>query len=189
MTSTMRQNNDGTSHGSPRPHSTSFFARFSARCRALLLSPRSPVRSSRWAAVALAAAIVQGCPVYEDYCDSRSDCAAGYRCNAYTGDCELASYGPGPACTAPTDCGPGETCGQSRECLPGSCVYHGCVRGFACSIVDGVHSCVAGSAGGGPGAMDAGETPDAALTSDAGDALGDSGAADSTSDGGSDAAP
>lgn len=177
MTSTMGQNEEGTRRGNRRPSVTSFFAQVSARCRALGLS-----RSRRWAAVALAAALVQGCPVYEDYCDSRSDCAPGYRCNPYTGDCELASYGPAPACAAPTDCGPGETCGQSRQCLPGSCVFHGCVRGYTCSIVDGLHSCVDSSTGGGPGATDAGATPDASLSSDAGETSTDAAAEADASD-------
>jgi hypothetical protein len=151
---------------------------------------------SRWArraglvsplTVALLGVIAQGCPVYEDYCDSRSDCAPGYRCNAYTGDCELASYGPGPACSAPGDCGPGETCGESGECSPGSCVFHGCVRGYACSIVDGLHSCIADEGGGGPGATDAGPDPaDASLAVDANpppsDAAGDIGTLDATTD-------
>jgi hypothetical protein len=189
MISTMRQNNEGASRSSRRPRVTSLFAQVSARCRALRVSTCSPARSRRWAAVALAAALVQGCPVYEDYCDSRSDCAPGYRCNPYTGDCELASSGSGPACSAPTDCGPGETCGQSRECLPGSCVSHGCVRGYTCSIVDGLHRCVAGSAGGGPGATDAGETPDASLASDAGETPADAASDGSAGDAASDATP
>jgi hypothetical protein len=189
MTSTMRQTNEGASRGSLRPLVTRLLAQISARCRALRVSPWTPAGSPRWAAVVVAAAFVQGCPVYEDYCDRRSDCAAGYRCNAYTGECELASYGPGPACVAPTDCGPGETCGQNRECLPGSCVAHGCVRGYSCGIVDGLHSCVAGSAGGGPAATDAGEIPDASLGSDAGATPADAATEGDASDAASDAAP
>jgi hypothetical protein len=116
------------------------------------------VVSARASLVLLLGLIAQGCPVYEDYCESRADCAAGFRCNVYTGDCELASYGPGPACAAPGDCGPGETCGERGECQPGSCVFHGCVSGYSCGVVDGLHTCTLGSAPGGPGATDAGTT-------------------------------
>jgi hypothetical protein len=116
----------------------------------------------RWSALFPLGLLAQGCPVYEDYCDSPSDCAPGFRCNAYTGDCELASIGPGPACGAPGDCGPGETCAESGECRPGSCVFHGCVSGYTCSVVDGLHACSLGSSGGGPGAIDAG-APDASV--------------------------
>lgn len=139
-------------------------------------------------AVTLLGVIAQGCPVYEDYCDSRSDCAPGFRCNAYTGDCELASYGPGPACSAPADCGPGETCGESAECLPGSCVFHGCVRGYTCSIVDGLHSCSGDSEVGGPVASDAG-APDSSLPGDAGEPPADAASDASTADATSDASP
>lgn len=121
---------------------------------------------SGWSVVVLLGLIVQGCPVYEDYCDSRSDCAPGFRCNIYTGDCELASYGPGPACRAPADCGPGETCGESRECRPGSCVFHGCVSGYVCSVVGGLHTCALESEAGGPTATDGG-VRDASSVSDA----------------------
>jgi hypothetical protein len=133
---------------------------------------------SRWALVFCVGLLAQGCPVYEDYCDSRADCAPGFRCNVYTGDCELASFGPGPACNAPRDCGPGETCAQSGECLPGSCVFHGCVSGYTCSVVDGLHTCAPRSQTGGPGATDAGEPSGEAADASSSDAA----AADSTSD-------
>lgn len=181
MTSTIGQSNQGTRRENRRQRRTNHFALLAACCR-----------SRGWVAVALAALVVQGCPVYEDYCDSRSDCAPGYRCNPYTGDCELTSYGPGPECAAPAECGPGETCGQSGECLPGSCVFHGCVSGYRCSVVDGLHSCTARSETGGPGAMDAGSaldagsTLDASLSGDAGGAPPDAGGA---GDAATDAAP
>lgn len=168
----------------------------SARVARVAAGSRAPWRSRgarsgwrSWAAVALATLIVPGCPVYEDYCDSRSDCAPGYRCNPYTGDCELASYGPGPACAAPAECGPGETCGESGECQPGSCVFHGCVQGYRCSIVDGLHQCTIPSEGGGPGATDAGVTPDASLPEDAGEPPADAADASGTSDAAADATP
>ncbi len=187
----MRQNNEG--ERGARQQQTNSSAPVPRRCRAplsLRSRSRSPARagSLHWALVALAAALVQGCPVYEDYCDSRSDCAPGFRCNPYTGDCELASYGPGPACAAPEECGPGETCGRSRECLPGSCVFQGCVRGYTCSIVDGLHRCIAGSQGGGPGASDAG-APDASLPGDAGETAADAATQDSAVDAATDAGP
>jgi hypothetical protein len=198
MKSTTGQSNEATHRSTTLPQRTfslhpSRVEELAARSGPLPLRagsrrPTGP-RYRHWAAVALAAAIVQGCPVYEDYCDSRSDCAPGYRCNAYTGDCELASYGPGPACTAPTECGPGETCGQSGECLPGSCVFHGCVRGYTCSIVDGLHTCSESSAGGGPVATDAGTPTDASPSSDAGETPVDAASGGGTGDAGTDAAP
>jgi hypothetical protein len=140
---------------------------------------------SRWGLVALVGVIVQGCPVYEDYCDSSSDCAPGFRCNVYTGDCELASSGPGPSCSAPVDCGPGETCSRVGECRPGSCVFHGCVSGYTCSVVDGLHACIPGSPGGGPGATDGGapgEAPDASDAAVPLDAAADGAARDAAAD-------
>lgn len=110
-----------------------------------------------------ATALLCGCPMYSADCDSRDDCAAGFYCDSFSERCEPLSQLEPVGCTRPEQCAFGETCTPNSECRPGSCDYHGCVRGYACSVVDSVHTCVApGDAGNNPGG-DAGSStgPDA----------------------------
>jgi hypothetical protein len=147
----------------------------------------------RWGWPLVAAAVLQGCPVYDDYCNNRSDCAPGFECNVYSGNCELVTNEPGLSCVSPSGCGPGETCGQAGECRTGSCVFHGCVSGYTCSVVDGIHTCAPqpSNGDGGPGATEDGgvppptgttpdasiaEPPDAGVTADAAIPTSDAGA-------------
>src|ERR1041384_1674619 len=74
-----------------------------------------------------------GCPLYSD-CDDQNDCASGYYCSQFSQRCEQNSRGI--ECLRPSECGVGETCTPERVCRPGSCGYHGCVRGYRCSVVD-----------------------------------------------------
>jgi hypothetical protein len=89
------------------------------------------------------AAILIGCPLYSDECDSRNDCASGFYCDEFSRQCE-----PNPreiGCTRPSQCEVGETCTPDFVCRPGSCDYHGCVRGYRCGVVDFAHTCVSGA--------------------------------------------
>jgi hypothetical protein len=111
------------------------------------------------------AAALLGCPMYEDHCDDRGDCARGYYCDRFIGRCmpPLRSS----ECLSPADCGAGETCTPDFVCRPGSCAFHGCVSGHVCSVVDGAHACVASDG-------DAAPPPsplDASLPADAGNAV------------------
>lgn len=107
-----------------------------------------------------AAALLLGCPLYEDTCDSRNDCTIGYQCNRFTQRCEENVLEVG--CLRPDQCGPGETCTPDFTCRPGSCQFHGCVRGFRCDVQDGAHACL----------------PDGAISSDAGDGAAEPGPPD-----------
>ena len=114
--------------------------------------------------------LLLGCPLYDEDCSGGQECAEGFRCEGYTQRCV-----PLPtvlACVRPEDCGSSETCTPDAVCRPGSCDYHGCVAGYTCSIVDGVHACVAaGSTLGQDAGADAGasrDAGDAAAISDAG---------------------
>lgn len=122
-------------------------------------------------------ALLLGCPLYDEDCSSGQDCAQGFRCESYTQRCV-----PIPTlstCLGPQECGASETCAPDGVCRPGSCDYHGCVAGYTCSIVDGVHACVAAGTMG----QDAGVSPDQGDAAVIGDAAPD----DSNSP--SDAAP
>jgi hypothetical protein len=125
-----------------------------------------------------AAALLLGCPLYEDTCDSRNDCRSGYQCNRFTQRCEQNVVEVG--CLRPDQCGPGETCTPDFTCRPGSCQFHGCVGGFSCGVQGGAHACLsdgaisdAGDAAADPGPsdIDASLGPDAAGSIDAGGLL------------------
>lgn len=85
-------------------------------------------------------ALSLGCPLYEEQCDSRNDCAAGYRCDRFSQRCE--PVGEQSGCVRPEQCGASETCTPDFVCRPGSCDYYGCVSGYRCDAVQGVHACV-----------------------------------------------
>ncbi len=110
--------------------------------------------------------LLLGCPLYDEDCSSDKDCAQGFYCEGYGQRCVVLPTLT--TCVRPDDCGPSETCAPGGECRPGSCDYHGCVAGYTCSIVDGVHACVAALSMMG---QDAGVSPDqgdAGAISDAG---------------------
>jgi hypothetical protein len=113
-----------------------------------------------------------GCPLYSDDCDSQNDCASGFYCDRFSGDCEPILDAIG--CVRPSECGAGETCTPDFLCRPGSCDYHGCVRGYRCGVVDFAHTCVpAGDDIGSedasvPPPADAGGSADSGLGLDAG---------------------
>jgi len=125
---------------------------------------------------AAAFVLLSGCPIYEDGCDSRSDCASGFVCDLYSHRCSPAVLVPG--CLRPDQCAAGETCAPDSTCRPGSCDYHGCVQGYVCGVVDSAHACVlegdaavndaapndSGAAGSGP--VDAAIEADASADSD-----------------------
>lgn len=130
--------------------------------------------------------LLAGCPIYEDECDSRNDCARGYACDQFSRRCEPVSLEPG--CRRPDQCALGETCTPDFTCRPGSCDFHGCVRGYVCGVVDSAHACVldtdaavsdsaapspidSGTGGADPGPVDA---SDAAPPNDAGSDAADS---------------
>jgi hypothetical protein len=94
----------------------------------------------------IGATTLHGCPMYTDECESRDDCAAGFYCERFSQRCQPLSGVEPVGCTRPDHCGPGETCTPDFACRPGSCDYHGCASGYACRVVDGAHTCVAGSA-------------------------------------------
>jgi hypothetical protein len=87
-----------------------------------------------------AAAILIGCPLYSDECDSRNDCASGFYCDQFSRQCEPILDAIG--CSRPSQCDVGETCTPDFVCRAGSCDYHGCVRGYRCGVVDFAHTCV-----------------------------------------------
>ena len=134
--------------------------------------------------LALVGLFAVGCPIYDSAgCFDRDDCAPGFACDVVSGYCvDLGSQDL--RCERPRDCRSGETCTELGECRPGSCFIHGCVTGYRCDIVGGVHECISGSDGadaasdaGGDGPMDAsmdataGEpTTDAAPDATTGDA-------------------
>jgi hypothetical protein len=137
-------------------------------------------------------ALLLGCPLYDEDCSGGQDCADGFTCDGYSQRC-IPLPALLPTCAGPEQCGASETCAPDAVCRPGSCDYHGCVAGYTCSIVDGVHACVAGGAP--PVGRDAGSTPDAGDAGTARDAATatdaaappnapDSGAADASSDAG-----
>src|SRR5512138_2307194 len=111
-------------------------------------------------------ALLLGCPLYDEDCTDGQDCAAGFACDHYSQRCvPLPTV---PACARPEECGASETCTPDGVCRPGSCDYHGCVAGYTCSIVDGVHACIAPST---PAmGQDAGVTPDEGDAAAIGDA-------------------
>jgi hypothetical protein len=131
--------------------------------------------------------LLLGCPLYDENCSGGQECAAGFRCDDYIERC--VPIPTLPTCTAPEQCGASETCAPDGECRPGSCDYHGCVAGYTCSIVDGVHACVATSSIG----QDAGVSPDqgdAAAISDAAPEPSDAAATPASPDSGTpDASP
>jgi hypothetical protein len=111
----------------------------------------------------LSFALLLGCPLYDEDCSGGQGCAAGFVCDGYRQRC--VALPTLPSCVRPEECGASETCAPDGACRPGSCDYHGCVAGYTCSIVDGVHACVGSAMG-----QDAGASPDegdAAAISDA----------------------
>lgn len=151
-------------------------------------SSRSAAGRQRAGRLAIAlcsfATILIGCPLYPDECDSQNDCASGFYCERFSGQCQPTLDAIG--CTRPDQCEVGETCTPDFVCRPGSCEYHGCVRGYRCGIVDLAHTCISNAVpdvpvdaslpppAGDGGAADGG-VPDAggaldAGTGDAGDA-------------------
>lgn len=131
-----------------------------------------------------AAAILIGCPLYSDECDSRNDCASGFLCDPFSRQCEPILDAIG--CARPGECEVGETCTPDFVCRPGSCDYHGCVRGYRCGVVDFAHTCVpavdeVGDADASlpppadAGGADGGVELDAGSGTDAGDAAVDAG--------------
>lgn len=112
--------------------------------------------------------LLLGCPLYEDQCDSRDDCASGFRCDRFSQRCEPVIDDVG--CRRPEECLAGETCTPDFTCRPGSCDFHGCVTGYRCGVVDSAYACVS-EAGGDAGAEDA------SAPVGNGGAAGDSGAA------------
>jgi hypothetical protein len=97
------------------------------------------------AALALIAAGLSGCPIYDDDgrgCFDDLDCAAGYSCDVATGSC--LTEPETKACRRPLDCGTNETCSRSATCKVGDCHFEsvGCVQGYECQSVDGRWSCV-----------------------------------------------
>ena len=113
-------------------------------------------------------ALLLGCPLYDEDCSDGQDCAEGFRCDGQ----RCVPLPPLlPTCVSPEQCGVAETCAPDAVCRPGSCDYHGCVTGYTCSIVDGVHACVAAGAVMG---QDAGTEPDSADAAALGDAGPDS---------------
>jgi hypothetical protein len=130
------------------------------------------------------ATALYGCPLYADGCDGGGDCASGFYCDSYSQRCEPVLREP--ECVRPDQCEIGETCTPDFICRSGSCDYHGCVRGYACGVVNSVHTCVSTAGDAGADAQttapaDAGDAstslPDAgdAGISDAGDASLDAG--------------
>lgn len=128
-----------------------------------------------------AAAILIGCPLYSDECDSRNDCASGFYCDQFSRHCEAIL--DAVACARPSQCEVGETCTPDFVCRPGSCDYHGCVVGYRCGVVDFAHTCVPAVDDAGnedaslpPAAGDAGPELDAGSGSDASSGSDDAGA-------------
>jgi hypothetical protein len=114
----------------------------------------------------LSFALLLGCPLYDEDCSGGQDCAAGFACDSYRQRCV-----PLPtvsSCARPEECGASETCTPDGVCRPGSCDYHGCVAGYTCSIVEGVHTCAASGAS--ATGQDAGTTPDEGDAAASGDA-------------------
>lgn len=122
--------------------------------------------------------LLLGCPLYDDECDSRDDCARGFRCDRFSQRCEPAVAEIG--CRRPEQCLTGETCTPDFACRPGSCDFHGCVTGYRCGVVDSAYACVPEGSG------DAG-LEDASAPLGGGGAAGDSGAGESPADAGQDA--
>ncbi len=136
----------------------------------------------------IATAALLGCPLYEDSCDSRSDCASGYVCDLFSQRCEPVIEAIG--CRRPEECYAGETCTPNFVCRPGSCEFHGCVSGYRCGVVESAHACVFGAdAGNGDASVapaDAGGREDAGAALDAG--LPDASLLDAAADAATDAA-
>jgi hypothetical protein len=91
----------------------------------------------------LAVAGLAGCPIYDHQdagCFRSSDCARGYLCDQYNGDCVPAtdtSY-----CAQPADCDVTSTCTPAGLCEFGDCSFRGCVAGYQCDSSSGVWACV-----------------------------------------------
>jgi hypothetical protein len=107
--------------------------------------------------------LVLGCPLYDADCEG--NCARGYECEPYSGDCvPIATEPTASMCTSPGQCAAAETCTPEFVCRPGSCTNYGCVDGFQCGVVDGAHACVV-LPDASPGPSDAGlASADASLT-------------------------
>lgn len=110
-------------------------------------------------------ALLLGCPLYDEDCSGGQECAAGFRCDGYSQRC--VAVPTLPECLSPEECGASETCTPNAVCRPGSCDYHGCVAGYTCSIVDGVHACVAAGSSLGQDAGAVLDAGDAAVLRDA----------------------
>ncbi|MET0793891.1 MAG: hypothetical protein ABW061_20395 [Polyangiaceae bacterium] len=109
-----------------------------------------------------AVAALGGCPIYshdDDGCWRDRDCASGYLCDDYTGDCYVPNSGNG-RCVRPSDCGVNQTCGEIGRCVSGDCSFSGCVAGYHCDAQTGIWQCVSdangtpnGGSGGGGGTV------------------------------------
>jgi hypothetical protein len=125
-----------------------------------------------------------GCPIYDDSdgCFDTSDCAYGYVCDEYSGDCVAERD---LSCRRPSDCGVNETCDRFGTCSSGDCSFAsvGCVAGYECSNEQGIWECVRegqSSGGQGSGGSDGsvgGEANAAGAASSSGGAPGSSGGA------------
>lgn len=167
-------------------------------------------------AALLTAFVLPGCPIYpeERGCFSDADCHSGELCHVNGYCVGTGSGGRGgspslPQCDEPSDCKVNQTCGKDARCHVGSCGIDstGCVRGFECVTLDGVHTCVRQGGTGGAGGASGSGGSDAAVDSsppdsspagsggtgtDAGDSAmddaSDDGATDSASDAPADSA-
>ncbi|MEN9577852.1 MAG: hypothetical protein RJA70_861 [Pseudomonadota bacterium] len=96
--------------------------------------------------MALLGLLGTGCPLYDDQdcAQNRGICAGGFSCDVRSGTCVKArSELPRVrSCRVPGDCAALETCDVEGQCRLGSCAIHGCIEGYACRIVRGVHTCV-----------------------------------------------
>lgn len=137
--------------------------------------------------VGAALALLLGCPLYADECDSPNDCGQGFRCDRFSQRCEPAVDQIG--CRRPDECLTGETCTPSFACRPGSCDFHGCVAGYRCGVVDSAHACVREGADNADGGLADAASPAAPLGSGGDSGAGDSGAAGAPASGAADGGP
>ncbi|MEI9953018.1 MAG: hypothetical protein WDO74_29580 [Pseudomonadota bacterium] len=96
-----------------------------------------------------AVAALGGCPseTRDAGCYRNADCAAGYECDVYRGECRAPSDDHSDPCNVPADCARSYTCSKNGRCLPGDCYFHDCVTGFECQSSTGKWECLPSSAG------------------------------------------